>query len=307
VRTLSSRGIRAAATAVAALAALAVAPSASALDDCARQPKVKVLYSGEGILESVIADRRGNVYFTDSTAGQLLKLSPGTRKPRVLLDGIEGPGGLAFRKGDLLVGFGNSVEQASDGILSPEAGLLSVDPKTGASSKFVEGLQMANGVTRSGGAIYASTDFGTGIDRIAGGEVELEWAALTSPNGLIADAAGRTLFAAQTFTSPPTVMRIPFDDPGAMKPYFTATDPGDAVAGLDGLTRGDGNTLYVAANGAGEVWRIDGPKSACVLVHRVPFPDGPSNVAFGRGRGMPRTSLLVTTFGGELLQVRKAR
>jgi sugar lactone lactonase YvrE len=296
------------ALAAAALTSLLLAAGAAALSDCTPQPKVKVLYSGDGVLESVAVDRKGAVYFTDSTAGDLLKLRDGGRPPRVLASGIDGPGGIVFgRPGKVLVGFGDSIAQASDGILSPDAGLYSVDRRTGSRTTFVEGLQMANGIARGDGAIFASSDVGTGIDRVAGGKVELEWATLTSPNGLVADAAGRSLFAAQTFTSPPTVMRIPFDDPGALQPYFSSTAPEDAAAGLDGLTRGDGNTLYVAANGAGQVWRIDGPHSACVLVHRVPFPDGPSNVAFGRGHGIPRSSLLVTTFGGELLQVRKAR
>lgn len=304
---MSARSSRAALGALGvAIAALAVAPGAAALDDCAEQPRVKVLYSGDGVLESVAADRRGRVFFTDSTNGRLLRLRDGGRPPRVLAGGIDGPGGIAFAGGRVLVGFGNSLDQAGDGILSPEAGLYAVDPRTGKRKTFVEGLQMANGVTRGGGAIFASTDFGTGIDRIRRGEVQLEWATLTSPNGLVTDAAGKSLFAAQTFTTP-SIMRIPLDDPDGMKQWYVNDAPADAIGGLDGLARGDGNTLFVAANGAGEVWRIDGPGSACALVERVPFPEGPSDLAFGRGNGMPRSSLLVTTFGGELLQVRKAR
>jgi sugar lactone lactonase YvrE len=302
---MSARSLVAALGALAAC--LAAAPGAAALAPCAEQPRVKVLYAGDGLLESVAADRRGRVFFTDSTNGRLLRLRDGGRPPRVLADDIDGPGGIAFAGGRVLVGFGNSLAQAGDGILSPEAGLYSVDPRTGERRTFAEGLQMANGVTRGDrGAIFASTDFGTGIDRIRDGKVQLEWATLTSPNGLIADRAGDSLFAAQTFTTP-SVMRIPFDDPEAMRPWYVNDDPADAAAGLDGLARGDGNTLYAAANGAGEVWRIDGPDSACALVERVPFPEGPSDLAFGRGNGVPRSSLLVTTFGGELLQVRKAR
>jgi hypothetical protein len=129
---------------------------------------------------------------------------------------------------------------------------------------------------------------------------------MDSPNGLIADAEKKSLFANETFTVP-TIMRVPFDDPGAVKPYFTATDPADLTAALDGLTRGDGNTLYAAANLGGAIWRVDGPTSACVLAHLPKFPDGPSAVAFGRGNGTARTTLLVATFGGELLAIPNAR
>jgi sugar lactone lactonase YvrE len=308
VRDISARAFRAAAPLAAiAAAALIAAPAASGLESCPTQAKAKVLYSGDGLLESIGVDRRGDVYFTDSTNGRLLKLRDGGRPPRVLAGGIDGPGGIAFAGDEVLVGFGNSVDQGVDGLLSPEAGLYSVDRRTGKRTTYVEGLQMANGVTRGdGGAIFASTDFGTGIDRVRGRKVQLQWATLPSPNGLIPDAAGKSLFAAQTFTTP-SIMRIPFDDPAAMKPWYVAGSPADASAGLDGLTRGDGNTLYVAANGAGQIWRVDGPDSACVLLQRVPVPDGPSNLAFGRGHGIPRTSLLVTTFGGELLQLRHAR
>jgi sugar lactone lactonase YvrE len=296
----------AAAAAVACAAGLATAGAATALPACPEQPKVKVLYSGDGFLESVAVDRKGHVFFTDSTNGRLLKLRDDGRPPRVLAGGIDGPGGLAFAGGKLLLGFGNSLAQGGDGILTPEAGLYKVDPRTGKRKTYVEGLQMANGVTRGGGAIFASTDLATGIDRVAGRKVELEWATLKSPNGLVTDAAGKSLFAAQTFTTP-SIMRIPLDDPGAMSQYFVDDEPADAASALDGITRGDGNTLYVAANGAGDVWRVDGPGDACVLVDGAPFPEGPSNLAFGRGHGIPRSSLLVTTFGGDLLEVRKAR
>lgn len=279
----------------------AAAPSASALGNCQNQPEVRVLYSGTGKLESVGVDRKGRVFFTDATNGQLLRLRKnGTA--RVLASGIDAPGGIIFKRKSVLVGFGDSIEQAADGRLNPEAGLLKVDPRTGASGPFVDGLQMANGVARGpGGAIYASNDIGTGIDRIARRQVELGWANVISPNGLVADSSGRFLFANQTFTAA-GIQRIPLDDPGAATTYYSAP-LADVGAGFDGLARGAGDTLYVAANGAGQVWRIDGPGSACVLATRVAFPSGPSDLAFANGRGFAPGSLLVTTFGGELLEL----
>jgi sugar lactone lactonase YvrE len=288
-------------------AALVLAAPALAVEDCPTQTRARVLYSGDDVLESVAVDRKGHVYFTDSTAGTLMKYRPG-RKPRVILDGIDGTGGIVFkRNGDLLVGFGNSIDQASDGEADPEAGLLRVDPRTGKSSVFVDGLQMANGVARGpGGSIFASSDAGTGIDRVQHREVELGWATLVSPNGLIADTTDRYLFANQTFTAA-AIQRIPFDHPENAETYYSA-GPADIAAGFDGLTRDGQDRLFVAANGAGQVWRVDGPDDACSLFTRDPFPSGPSDLAFGRGHDViPKTSLIVTTFGGELLELRDAR
>ena len=291
----------------AAAALLGGAAPAVAAPDCRQQPQVRVLYRGEGKLESIAVDHRGRVFFTNSTNGELLKLRRGGGA-RVVVGGIEGTGGIVFkrRSGDVLVGFGNTPEQASDGVVSPQAGFLRVDPRTGGSSPYVEGLQMANGVARGPGAtIYASNDFGTGIDRVHRRHVDLEWASVTSPNGLIVDSTGRYLFANQTFTAA-AIQRVPVADPGAAEPYYTA-GPTDIAAGFDGLARDGSDRLYVAANGAGEIWRIDGPEDACVLMHRDPFPSGPSDLAFGRGHGVSRHSLLVTTFGGELLELRNVR
>ncbi len=203
----------------------------------------------------------------------------------------------------MLVGYGDGVAQAADGPLNPEAGILKVDPRTGESTTFVEGLQMANGIARGpSGQIFASNDVLTGIDRVQKGEVELGWANIPSPNGLAVDTSKRFLFANQTFTAA-GIQRIPLDDPTAPTTYFSAP-PADIGAGLDGLERAPASdVLYAAANGAGEVWKISGPGDACVLATRVPFPDGPSDVAFTRGRGFAAGTLLVTTFGGELLAI----
>jgi sugar lactone lactonase YvrE len=304
--------VRRAAIAVVAtvLVSLPATGTAEAAPACKHPPKVRVLYSGSGVLESIAVDRHGRVFFTDSTNGELLMLREGGRPPKLIADGIEGAGGIVFkRNGDLLVGFGNSIQQASDGEANPEAGLLRIDPDTGKSSVFVDGLQMANGIARGpGGQLFASVDVGMGIDRISGPDhhVELGWASLLSPNGLIADSSGKYLFANQTFTTA-AIQRIPIADPAAAEPYFTAA-PADISAGFDGLTRDGRDRLYVAANGAGQVWRVSGPNSACVLADRDPFPDGPSDLVFGRGRkGPPAGDLLVTTFGGELLQLRAVR
>ena len=296
------------AAATIAFAVLAGASAASALDDCPTQPRGHAIQTASGIFESVAFDGRGRLFFTNSTAGELLMIRSSGAKPKVVLDGIDAPGGIVFRRnGNVLVGFGDSIAQGSDGEENPEAGLIEVDPQTGNSHVYVDGLQMANGVTRGpGGLIFASTDFGTGVDRVLDGVVELAWAPLDSSNGMVVDRSKRNLFVNQTFTTAPTIARVPLDDPTGVRAWFTA--PEEPGAFLDGLTRDSEGNLYAAANGGGAVWKVSGRTEGCVLWQGQPFPAGPSDVAFGRGKGrFPKGSLFVTTFGGKLIQLRHAR
>jgi sugar lactone lactonase YvrE len=296
------------AAAAVAVAALAGAAAATALDDCPTQPRGHAIHTASGIFESVAFDGRGRLFFTNSTAGELLMIRRSGAKPTVVLDGIDAPGGIVFRRnGNVLVGYGDSIAQGSDGEENPEAGLIEVDPRTGKSHVYVDGLQMANGVTRGpGGQIFASTDFGTGVDRVLDGVVELAWAPLDSSNGMVVDRGKRNLFVNQTFTPTPTIARVPLDDPTGARPWFTAPDEPGAF--LDGLTRDPDGNLYAAANGGGAVWKVSGRTEGCVLWQGQPFPSGPSDVAFGRGKGrFPKGSLFVTTFGGKLIQLRHAR
>ncbi|MFN8112478.1 MAG: SMP-30/gluconolactonase/LRE family protein [Solirubrobacterales bacterium] len=298
----------AAAFAATALGALGLATGASALEDCPTQPQPRVVDSSTGAFESIAFDSKGRLFYTRSGQGKLMMIARKGAKPKTVLDGIDGPGGIVFRRnGNVLVGYGDTIAQASDGEADPQAGLIEVDPKTGEHHVFIHGLQMANGVTRGpGGQIFASTDFGTGVDRILKGDVELGWAPLDSSNGMVVDSAKRNLFVNQTFTPIPTIAKIALDDPTGAQPWFTAPD--EAGGFLDGLTRDADGTLYAAANGSGDVWRISGPDEGCVLYDGPPFPSGPSAVAFGRGQGrFPKGSLFVTTFGGQLLQLPHVR
>src|SRR5690242_10303609 len=96
--------------AVAAWFAAAAAP-ALALDDCDPLPRVRVLADGGGALESVGVDARGHVYFTNADAGELLRLRTDGRPPRVVSSGIDGPGGIIFARGKVIVGYGNTLAQ----------------------------------------------------------------------------------------------------------------------------------------------------------------------------------------------------
>jgi sugar lactone lactonase YvrE len=293
------------------MALLAAPASALAVPDCDPQPAARVLVSGRGMLESVIADDRGHLFFTDSDAGELLRMDRRHSVPRVLVDGIRGPGGLAWLPdGTLLVGYGVSIQTAANGEQDPQAGLIRVDPRTGANSVYAEGMAMSNGVVRApDDAIYASADVGTaGIDRVLDGEVTVGWAEIESPNGLVVDTSERWLYAAQTFV-PAAISRIEIANPAHVETWFRPPAD-DVAAGLDGMTRDGDDNLYVAANGGGAVWRVDADARACALAHMAPL--GPSAVAFGTARstrggrplGFGPRNLYVTTFQGELIQLK---
>jgi sugar lactone lactonase YvrE len=283
------------------------APGAfAAAPDCpGNPPRVKTLFTGQGTLESVIVDRRGqHLYFT-SDAG-LLRLDRPRGRP-TLITPIASPGGLAFDDdGYLIVGYGNSPENGQVGDVTGPSGLLRVNPATGASEVYATGLSMANGVARApDGSYYASNDFGMNIDRIQNGVTERGWSHVDSGNGMTVDRAGNYLYVAQTFR-PAAIQRIDLANPANVTPYFTA-DPEDIAAGFDGMTRDDDETIFVAANGAGQVWRFQGanPPSACVLLRGLPaFPDGPSAVATGHMRGpFPGRNLYVVAFNGTVLEL----
>src|SRR5256885_1023747 len=73
-------------------------------------------------------------------------------------------------------------------------------------------------------------------------------------------------------------------------------------AGLDSMTQDQKGNLYVAANGAGEVWKIDTRRRICVLARGLM---NASAVAFGSGRFA--RNLYVTTFRGLIVELKAGR
>ena len=106
------------------------------------------------MLESVIVDPRGRLFFTSQTwdglLGAVLRMDHPDAEPVELAGGIISPGGLAFDdRGMLIVGFGDGTPQGLIGNVAGLAGLLLVDPDSGERETWITGLQMANGVARA--------------------------------------------------------------------------------------------------------------------------------------------------------------
>jgi len=291
----------------AAAAALVAAAPAAAVPDCTGGLLEKrVLISGKGLMESVIVDDRGRLFYSDGGLKAILRVDRPGAEPRVLTDGIEAPGGMAFDgAGKLLVGYGDSVQNGSTGLLMPRAGIYRVDPDTGARTTYATNTQMSNGMVRAvDGTVFVSSDLSPrGIDRVSPtGGVQIGWAAVNSANGLAIDRSGRYLFAAQTF-QPAAIARVEISNPATIE-TFAAAGPGDMQGGPDGMDIDAQDRLYVAVNLAGELWRVGTDRSICALGRGLGMA---SAVALGRGaQGFAAGNLYVVNFGGVLTELRGA-
>ena len=293
-----------AAGAVACVCALAMAATASALDDCATQPAPDLVHSESGRFESVAFDGKGRLFFTNSEAGKLLMIRHSGAKPKVVLDGIDGPGGIVFRRtGSPRRLSATASPRAADGEANPEAGLIEVDPKTG--KKHGLRRRPADGQRRhprARRAIFASTDFGTGVDRVLDGRRRARLGAARQPQ-----RDGRRQRRQEAPVRQPDLHPEP-DDPadlarrpdrrqrlvhGARRarrlprrarratPTATSTPPptGPETSGRS-----------AAAPRAARCWTASRSRTAPAT--------SPSAAATA---GSPSDSLFVTTFGGELL------
>ena len=291
-------------------AALALPSSAAALDDCQRRSPISApLVSGRGQLESVIADDRGHLFFTDADAGELLRMDRRSSEPRVLASGIRAPGGLAFLPdGSLLVGYGDSAATARSD--PPQAGLLRVDPSTGEQQPYAsrpDDVQRRR--PRPGRRRLRVERPRPGGRPGSGRRRHADLGAVPSSNGLVVD----THRTGSTSPRPSSRRR----SPGSSSPIPRTSRPGTRRPRptprslLDGLTRDAHDRLYAAANLGGQVWRVQEGGPGCVLTHLPPL--GPSAVAFGsaegegRPRGFGRRNLYVVTFQGDLIQLKNVR
>ena len=274
---------------------------------CERPPRVRVVRCGLGVLESVIVDPRGRLFFTSQTwdglLGAVLRMDHPDAEPVKLTGGIISPGGLAFDdRGMLIVGFGDGTPQGLIGNVAGLAGLLLVDPDSGERETWITGLQMANGVARAAdGTVFASNDFGTHIDRVdPHGNVQRRWARVPSANGLAIDPDGRYLYAAQTSVSA-AIKRVEIANPANVTTH-ARPGPLARAAALDGLAIDPaGRCLYAAANGAGQIWRVEPDGTIEALARGLKFP---SAVAVGHGPdGFREGNLYAVTFHGDIVEL----
>ena len=232
---------------------------------------------GTDVLENLLF-AEGSLYISNSTARRVVRLAPdGSEVPGGSLDGPSG--GLAQGSDGLIyAGVGNSILDAVlDRGLAKVVRFDPADP-AGTVEIYSQGFSMANGMTFGpDGDLYVSNDVNHGLIRIPRSQATpAPWELFTDvwgANGLVVDPAGENLYAAITFDQRSPIERIPLDDPAAhetaavltfgvasLEPAIyepDATKPLLGVKGLDDMTRTGEGTLYVVANGLGELLRVD--------------------------------------------------
>jgi hypothetical protein len=143
---------------------------------------------------------------------------------------------------------------------------------------------------------------GTGITRVPANDPahpQTNWAKLDDQNGMAVDPTGTWLYADQTFTPDAAVYRIRIADPSDKSVVATLADP--APKGLDDMAIDARGILYVAANGTGEVIRLDPSTGAhCTIVTGL---QNPSSLKFGRGPGWHSDRLYVVGFDGAVREL----
>ena len=230
---------------------------------------------GTDLLENLLF-AEGSLYVSNSTEGRVVRLAPdGGEVPGGSLDGASG--GLAQGSDGLIyAGAGNSILDALlDRGLSK---VLRFDPANpaGTVETYSEGFSMANGMTFGpGDDLFVSNDVNEGLVRIPR-DAPREWHLLADvwgTNGLVVDPAGENLYAAITFDQRSPIERISLQPPHehetaavltfgvlSLEPAVYTPDvskPLLGIKGLDDMTRSSDGTLYVVANGLGELLRVD--------------------------------------------------
>ena len=287
-----------------ALLAIAVAvPAAHAATDPCAPWQQKTLKSGLGSLENLEFDGTGGLLISASGPGAIERLTP-DGNVTTLVPNVNSPGGQRVIGRTL---YFNTGDAAQSGLMNTADGTLErFDLDTHQRSTFASGLTMPNGLAvLPNGDFVVSRDIGsdTGITRIPAGDPahpQTNWAKLDDQNGMAVDPTGTWLYADQTFTPDSAVYRIRIADPTDMKVVATLYDSG-IPKGLDDLTIDSKGILYVAANAAGQVIRLDPATGKhCVIVTGL---QNPSSLKFGRGPGWSSSHLYSTAFDGTVREL----
>ncbi len=288
----------------AAATALLAAPGAAAAAEGDCTPwTMRTVASGLGSLENLEPDGRGGMLISASSRRAVERLTPDGKTSGVVSD-VEAPGGLRVRGATL---FFNTGDSSQSGALGRNDGTLdTVNLDTGVRSTYARGLTMPNGLVflPNGDAVVSrSVGTGTGLTRVPvadPSQPQFRWADLDDTNGLAVDPTGTWLYVDETFTLESTVRRIRIADPRTIE-VVARLGGGGVPKGLDDLTIDAAGILYITANGAGEVIRLDPATGAsCVIAAGL---RNPSAVKFGRGPGWPEANLYVSGFDGAVREL----
>lgn len=267
----------------------------------------RTIASGLGSLENIAFDGQGGLLISATSRDAVERLTRGGKRT-TLVSGLKGPGGLRVRGNVLYFNTGDTLQAGLLG--TPDGTIGRLDLRTHARSTWARGLTMPNGLAflPDGDAVVSRDVTGpgiqsTGITRVparAPRHPRTRWAALEDTNGLAVDPSGRWLYADETFTRESRVYRIRIADPREIGVVAELGGVG-VPKGLDDLTIDRAGVLFLAANGAGEVIRLDPRTGAsCVIVSGL---QNPSALKFGRGPGWSCNRLYAVGFDGRVREL----
>jgi gluconolactonase len=194
--------------------------------------------------------------------------------------------------GFIVAGFGAAMQ--------PDGAIFRVDGG-GAVSQIAVGIDDPNFVTIApDGSALVSDDFDTRVFRVTlDGEVS-EVLTVESPNGMAYSPDGQAFYVASTFTVDAQLTRFDVDAAG-----LPVDGSGLEILHLgqgttpDGIAVSADNQVYVAANLAGEIWRVDGAASELQPGELVASLAYPASLAFGVGPDFDPCSLYVTQLAAD--------
>jgi sugar lactone lactonase YvrE len=270
---------------------------ARAADPCARWSE-RVVASGLGSLENVEPDGTGGLLVSASEHDAVLRLAPdGSSKP--LVADVVSPGGLRVRRGVL---FFNTHDSLQSGLTdTPDGTIGRFDLKTHRRTVYARDIVMPNGlVFLPNGDALTSRDAGgpPAIYVVPHGDPAhpRAWAQTDDSNGMAVDPTGTWLYANQTFKFESPVLRVRIADPRQIEVLAQV----GSAKGLDDMEIDRAGVLYLAANGSGEIIRLD-PRTrrSCAIAGGAAAGwRNTSAVKFGCGPGWRSDRLYVVGFDG---------
>jgi sugar lactone lactonase YvrE len=264
--------------------------------------KQRTIKAGLGSLENLEFDGTGGLLLSASGPQAIERLTP-NGNVTTLISAVNAPGGQRLVGRTLYFNTGDSAQAGLTG--STDGTIDRFDLDTHVRTTFASGLTMPNGLAiLPNGDFVVSRDIGTGtgITRVPLSDPahpQKNWATLDDQNGMAVDPTGTWLYAVQTFTADSAVWRFRISNPSDRS--VLASLAGPTPKGLDDMTIDAGGVLYIAANGTGEVIRLDPATGAhCVIASGL---QNPSSLKFGRGPGWPAARLYVTSFDGTVREL----
>ncbi|MCB1971684.1 MAG: SMP-30/gluconolactonase/LRE family protein [Geminicoccaceae bacterium] len=253
----------------------------------------------DSFLEGPSFDRAGNLWFVDIPFGRVFRADPSGEISQIAeYDGQ--PNGLKIHADGRIF------------IADFQNGIMQLDPASGSVTPALrdcdtEGFKGCNDLHfGDDGTLYFTDQGQTGLQDPTGRVYRWQpgTGALTclidkvpSPNGLVLDRAGHTLYLAVTRAN--AVWRLPLSPSGRVNKAGLFLQFSGGRAGPDGLALTASNGVVVCQTGMGLVWVHDGLGRAIAVI-RSPRGLGTTNCAFGGPDG--RTLYMTESDSGCILK-----